>query len=45
MSREDYEARELLWEAASLIEERWPGTHPNLVAELESLIKEIGEQR
>lgn len=44
MSQEDYEARELLRDAAKLIEERWPGAHPNLLAELESLIDEIGEQ-
>lgn len=41
LTQEDYEARDLLQQAASLVE-RWPDTHPVLIAELESLIEEIG---
>jgi len=44
MSREDYEAREQLVDAAVLIEERWPGAHPTLVRDLRDLADTIGEE-
>ena len=44
MSREDYEAREQLVDAAVLIEERWPGAHPTLARDLRDLADTIGEE-
>jgi hypothetical protein len=41
MSREDYEARELIRQVAALIEERWPDAHPILLSELDALVGQI----
>lgn len=44
MSREDFEAREQLWDAAVLIEERWPGEYPVLCRDLRDLGDKISEE-
>ncbi|MDX5569796.1 hypothetical protein PYK79_49910 [Streptomyces sp. ID05-04B] len=37
MSRDDYEAREKLYDMAVFIEERWPGEYPVLCRDLRDL--------
>lgn len=44
MSREDYEAREQLLDAAALIEQRWPGQHSALCRDLRDLGDTISEE-
>lgn len=44
MSREDYEAREQLVDAAVLIEQRWPGRYPALSRDLRDLGDMISEE-
>jgi hypothetical protein len=43
-SQEDYEARELLLDAAELIERRWPGQHSALCRDLRDLGDKISEE-
>lgn len=44
LSREAFEAREQLWDAAALIEERWPGEYPVLRRDLRDLGDTISEE-
>jgi hypothetical protein len=44
MPREDFEAREQLYDAAVLIEERWPGEYPVLCRDLRDLGDTISEE-
>lgn len=44
MTEEQYEAREQLWDAAVLIEERWPGEYPVLCRDLRDLGDKISEE-
>ncbi len=44
MSRDDYEAREKLYDIAVFIEERWPGQHPTLCRDLRDLGDTVGEE-
>ncbi|MFD7016108.1 hypothetical protein [Streptomyces sp. NPDC059928] len=44
MSREDYETREQLLDAAALIEQRWPGQHSALSRSLRDLGNTITEE-
>ena len=44
MTQEQYEAREQLWDAAVLIEERWPGEYPVLCRDLRDLGDTISEE-
>jgi hypothetical protein len=43
LSREDYEAREKLYDMAVFIEERWPGEQPVLCRDLRDLGNTISE--
>jgi hypothetical protein len=44
MTREDYEAREKLYDMAVFIEERWPGQHPVLCRDLRDLGDTVSEE-
>ena len=44
MTEEQYEAHKQLWDAAVLIEERWPGEYPVLCRDLRNLGDLIGEE-
>lgn len=44
MTREQHEAREQLWDAAVLIEERWPGEYPVLCRDLRDCGDRITEE-
>lgn len=44
LSREGYEARGQLYDAAVLIEQRWPGQYPVLCRDLRDLADTINEE-
>lgn len=44
MTRDDYEAREKLWDTAVFIEERWPGQYPELCRDLRDLGDTVSEE-
>lgn len=44
LSQDAYEAREKLYDTAVLIEERWPGEHPELCRDLRDLADTITEE-
>ncbi|GAA3852203.1 hypothetical protein GCM10023084_03000 [Streptomyces lacrimifluminis] len=44
MTQDQFEAREQLWDAAVLIEERWPGEYPVLCRDLRDLGDRIEEE-
>lgn len=44
LTQEQFEAREQLWDAAVLIEERWPGEYPVLCRDLRDLGDRIEEE-
>lgn len=44
LSREDYDAREQLVDAAVLIEQRWPGEYSALCRDLRDLADTISEE-
>lgn len=45
LTQENFEARKQLWDAAVLIEERWPGEYPVLCRDLRDLGDRIGEEQ
>lgn len=44
MTRDDYEAREKLYDIAVFIEDRWPGEHPTLCRDLRDLGDTVSEE-
>jgi hypothetical protein len=44
LSREDYDAREQLYDAAVLVERRWPGEYSALCRDLRDLGDTISEE-